>query len=149
MRTNYLAVIVCATAVAVAGCGSSSKSKSTPAASSPATPSTPATSSTGSSTTPSGGFVVQLNTLCKQSNAAAAKLADRSLPKLGAFVDQELAKYEALTPPAAQKAAYGQFLADIKKEGAALKANDRAGTEKAGASAKAAATKLGASQCAA
>jgi hypothetical protein len=148
-RTRYGALALCAAAVAVAGCGSSSQSKSTPASPAASTPSTPSTPSTGTTTTPSGGFAAQLNALCQQTNAKASKVTSADAASVAAFVEGELPKYRALTPPASEKAAYAKFLADAEAELRALKAHDASAAEKAAASGKKASKALGAPACAA
>ncbi len=122
------ALILSAVAIFAAGCGSSSKSKTT-AAPTPATPSTPATSGTGTTTTAAGGFGAQLNALCKQASQVTVSSAS-DLPKWAAEVQKLLPQFEALTPPAALKAAYQKFLATGKQQLAAATKKDLATVEK-------------------
>jgi hypothetical protein len=144
LRTRYFALVLSIAALAAAGCGSSSSSKSTPAsgATSGLTPST-----TGTTTTPApkSGFTAQLNTLCQQGNAAVA--AATGTPAKVAVLDAAVKKFEALTPPAAQKAAYAQFVAGIKAESAAAKAKNATALKQANLIVKASAAKLGAPHC--
>ncbi|HUZ29466.1 MAG TPA: hypothetical protein VMU90_09505 [Solirubrobacteraceae bacterium] len=144
LRTRHVALGLSIAALAAAGCGSSSSSKSKPAsgATSGLTPSTTGTTTTAS---PKGGFTAQLNTLCQQGNAAVAA-ATGTPAKVAAF-DAAVKKFEALTPPAAQKAAYAQFIAGIKAESVAAKANNVAALKQANLIVKAGAAKLGAPHC--
>lgn len=146
-RTRHVALVLSIAALAVAGCGSSSKSKTTPAA--PATPSTPSTASTGTSTAPApkSGFAAQLNALCKQGNEQA-RSAGNNLPKVAAIAEGLVPKFEALTPPPADKAAYEEFIANTKAEIAAAKKNDKAALQNLVAKEHSVGQKLGAPACA-
>jgi hypothetical protein len=144
LRTRHVALGMSIAALAAAGCGSSSSTKSTPAsgATSGLTPST-----TGTTTTPApkGGFTAQLNTLCQQGNTAVA--AATGTPAKLAALDAFAKKFQTLTPPASQKAAYAQFTAAVKAEIAAAKANNAAALKQANVIVKASAAKLGAPHC--
>lgn len=139
-RTRHMALILSVAAVAAAGCGSSSSSKTT-AAPTPATPSTPSTTGT---TTTAGGFSAQLEALCKQVNATATST---DLPTFAKQVEPYIAKFEALMPPAAQKADYEKFLTNAKQTVAAAQKNDQAQLQKLEAESKGLGAKLGAPTC--
>lgn len=148
LPTRPLALTLSLVAVAAAGCGSSSKSKTAPpAASTPATPSTPATSSTGTGTTagPGGAFSAQLNALCKQGNQEAKSAT--TVQQGAAIAEKLLPKFEALTPPAALKATYAEFVANTKKEVTAAKAGDKATLGQLTLKDRALGSKLGAPEC--
>ncbi len=144
LHTRPMALVLGVAAMAAAGCGSSSsKSKPANAPTSALTPSTAATTSTTAG--PTSGFAAQLNTLCEQGNTAIRK-ASGTQAKLAVF-QSYVAKFAALTPPAAQKATYDKFVADGKAELAAAKANDAAGIKKATTDVKMQGKKLGAPAC--
>ena len=145
---RYMAVTLGVAAIAAAGCGSSSSSKSAAKPAAPATPSTPAAGTTGTGTTgaPKSGFSAQLEALCKQSTQAGTS-AGTNLPAVAAKLEPFLAKFEALTPPAADKANYEKFLTSAKAVVAAAKKNDQAAAAKAEAESKGLGAKLGAPGC--
>jgi hypothetical protein len=147
-RNRYLAVTLGVAAIAAAGCGSSSSSKSAAKPAAPATPSTPATGTTGTGTTaaPKSGFSAQLEALCKQSTQVAQS-AGTNLPAVGAKLEPFIAKFEALTPPAKDKANYEKLVASAKATVAAAKKNDQAAIAKAEAESKGLGAKLGAPGC--
>ena len=145
-RNRYMAVTLGVAAIAAAGCGSSSSSKSAAKPAAPATPSTPATGTTGTTTTAAGGFGAQLEALCKQSTQAATS-AGTNLAQVGAALEPFIAKFEALTPSAADKAEFQKFLASAKQVVAAAKKNDQAAVAKAEAESKGLGAKLGAPGC--
>jgi hypothetical protein len=141
LGTRQLVLALAVAAIAAAGCGSSSTSKNKPV--SPGTP-----SGSASTTVPASksGFAGQLNTLCQQGNAAV-KAATTVSAKI-AVIQSYIPKFQALTPPATQKASYASFIAGLNGEVAAAKAKDGAALKRANADVKAQGAKLGAPSCA-
>jgi hypothetical protein len=134
MKKRYLTLVsCCAVAAAIAGCGSSGSSDS----------------GTGLQTGPANGatFSADLNALCKQGNAAAAKVANDPA-KLLATVDQFLPKFKALTATGAQQAKYNTFLANVQAEINALKSGNVTAAKAAQAKNRAYAHALNAPACA-
>jgi hypothetical protein len=134
MKNRYLTLVACcAAAAALAGCGSSGSSDS----------------GTGAKTGPPNAatFSADLNQLCKQGNAAAAKVANDPA-KLLATVDQFLPKFKALTATGEQQATYNKFLANVQSEINALKSGNVAAAKAAAAKNKAYAKALNAPACA-
>ena len=136
-----IALVLSLAAVAAAGCGSSSKSKTTAAP----TPATPSTGTTASTPAPTSGFAAQVNTLCKRGNAQGT--GSTNLQQLASIAESYVPKFEALTPPAAQKATYDKYVANLKAEIAAAKKNDITALKKLVAESHLLGHQLGAPAC--
>jgi hypothetical protein len=143
--SRYVLLCLSIAVFAAAGCGSSTSSPSKPA-SGPTSGLSPSTSGSTSVPVPRSGFAAQVNTLCKQGNAAVA--AATSFNAKVSVIESYVAKFQALTPPAGLKTTYASFIADLKAEVAAANAKDRAALRKANADVKLHGAKLGAPNCA-
>ncbi len=109
MHKRYLTLALCCGAVAIAGCGSSSSSASgTGAAKGPSNPAV---------------FSADLDALCRQGNAAAAKVKNNPT-KFLQVVNGYLPKFRALTASGSQQAIYNKFLANVEAEAAGLKSGN-------------------------
>jgi hypothetical protein len=132
MHKRYLTLALCCGAVAIAGCGSNSSSAS----------------GTGASTGPSNPavFSADLNALCKQGNAAAAKVKSNPA-KFLQVINSYLPKFRALTASGSQQATYNKFLANVEAEATGLKSGNLKAAQAANARNNALATQLHAPAC--
>jgi hypothetical protein len=109
MHKRYLTLALCGGAVAIAGCGSNNSSSSGTGA------------ATGAAS--KAVFSTDLNALCKQGNAAA-KAVQSDPAKFEQVIEQYLPKFQALSASGGQQAIYANFVANIQKEAANLKAGN-------------------------
>jgi hypothetical protein len=101
-------------------------------------------SATSASSTNSGGFAAELNAICKQFTAQPVS----SNAEYGEKIAKYLPKIDALTPPAAKKAAYEQFISISEQQVVAAKKNDAAALKSLAAKNSVTGEKLGAPECA-
>ncbi len=117
--------------IGLAGCSGSSSSTS-------------ANSGTSASSANSAGFAAELNAICKQFTAQPVS----SSAQYGEKIAKYLPKIDALTPPAAKKADYEQFISISEQQVVAAKKNDSAALKSLAAKNSVTGEELGAPECA-
>jgi hypothetical protein len=99
-----------------------------------------------SSTVARSQFASQLSTLCSRVNAAAQP-ASRSPAKFAGVIDRYVPKFQALTPPAALRPAYSEYVSLLQQLASALKSDAVAKVRQLVVQARTLTTQLGAVEC--
>jgi hypothetical protein len=102
------------------------------------------TSANSGTSASAGGFAAELNAICKQFTAQPVS----SNAEYGEKIAKYLPKIDALTPPAAKKADYEQFISISEPLVGAAKKNDSAALKSLAAKNSVTGEKLGAPECA-